>query len=114
MTSLICIGCPRGCHLLVDEENDYKVTGNSCAIGAEYGANELRNPTRIVTSTVKITGGLHDCLPVKTDKPVPKGRMFEVMELLKSVEVKSPVKMGDVILEDVLGTGANVIATRNM
>lgn len=114
MTELICIGCPRGCHLKVDEENGYKVTGNSCPIGAEYGANELRNPTRVLTSTVKIVGGLHDCLPVKTNKPIPKGLLIEAMGQLKGIEVKAPVKTGDVIVENLLNTGADVIATRNM
>ena len=56
MTELICIGCPRGCHLKVDEQNGYAVSGNSCPVGAEYGKNELTNPTRVLTSTVRITG----------------------------------------------------------
>ncbi len=114
MTELICIGCPRGCHLQVDEENDYKVTGNSCPIGAEYGANELRNPTRVLTSTVMISGGLHDCLPVKTNKPIPKGLLIQAMQQLKNVRVTSPVRTGDVIVENLLDTGADVIATRDM
>ncbi len=114
MTELICIGCPRGCHLKVDEENGYKVTGNSCPVGAEYGANELRNPTRTLTTTVAITGGRHHSLPVKTDKPLPKGLLFEAMEALRNVTVQAPVKMGDVIVKDILGTGVNIIATRDM
>ena len=100
MTELICIGCPKGCHLKVDEENGYKVTGNSCPVGAEYGANELRNPTRVLTSTVKIVGGLHDCLPVKTNKPIPKPLLLEAMAQLRNIKVKSPVRMGDVIVEN--------------
>ena len=114
MTELICIGCPKGCHLKVDEENGYAVTGNSCPIGAEYGANELKNPTRVLTSTVRITGGLHDCLPVRTNKPIPKPLLLEAMAQLRNVEVKAPVKMGDVIVSNILNTGADVIATRNM
>lgn len=114
MTELICIGCPKGCHLKVDEENGYTVTGNSCPIGAEYGANELRNPTRVLTSTVRICGGLHDCLPVRTDKPIPKPLLLKAMAELKNIEVKAPVRTGDVIIENLLDTGANVIATRNM
>ncbi len=114
MKELTCIGCPKGCHLLVDEENDYKVTGNSCSIGAEYGRNELLNPTRILTSTVKITGGIHEMLPVRSDKAIAKDKLFEVMESLKRVRVTSPIKMGDVIIENVLDTGANIIASRDM
>ena len=114
MTSLVCIGCPKGCHLLVDEENDYKVTGNGCRIGAEYGANELRNPTRTVTTTVKVNGAMHACLPVRTDKAIPKGMMFDIMAYLKDVEVNAPVKRGDVIVENILDTGANIIASRDI
>ena len=114
MTELICIGCPKGCHLKVDEENGYAVTGNSCPIGAEYGANELKNPTRVLTSTVRIVGGLHDCLPVRTNKPIPKPLLLQAMAELKNIEVKSPVRMGDVIVSNILDTGADVIATRNM
>ena len=114
MTELICIGCPKGCNLKVDEENGYAVTGNSCPIGAEYGANELKNPTRVLTSTVRIIGGLHDCLPVRTNKPIPKPLLLQAMAELKNVEVKSPVRMGDVIVNNILDTGADVIATRNM
>ncbi|MBR0385872.1 MAG: DUF1667 domain-containing protein [Erysipelotrichaceae bacterium] len=114
MTELICIGCPRGCHLKVDEENGYTVTGNSCPVGAEYGANELRNPVRTLTTTVKITGAAHEMLPVKTDHPLPKGLQFEAMQLLKSVKVASPVHMGDVIVENILDTGVNIIAARDM
>ncbi len=114
MKELVCIGCPRGCHLKVDEENDYKVTGNSCPIGAEYGKNELKNPTRILTTTVSITGAMHNRLPVKTARPIPKGLLFEAMECLKKVEVASPVRMGQVIVPDLLNTGVDVIASKEM
>lgn len=114
MKELICIGCPRGCHLKVDEENGYKVTGNSCPVGAEYGASELRHPVRTLTTTVRIDGAIHSMLPVKTDRPIPKDRQFEVMELLENVTVHAPVSRGDVIVANVLDTGSNIIATRDM
>lgn len=72
MTNLICITCPKGCHLTVDEENGYTVTGNCCPRGAEYGKNELLHPVRMITSTVKITGAALPRLPVKTDHALPK------------------------------------------
>ena len=77
MKELICICCPRGCHLKVDEEKK-EVTGNACPRGKEYGINEVTNPVRVVTSTVKITGANLRRLPVKTDKPIPKGKIFEI------------------------------------
>ena len=72
MKELVCIVCPKGCRLKVDEENDYAVTGNACPRGAVYGHGESKNPTRVLTSTVKITGGLYRRCPVKTDAAVPK------------------------------------------
>lgn len=73
---LICICCPKGCHLRVDTANDYAVTGNACPNGAAYGKEELTHPTRIITSTVRITGGLYPRCPVKTAQAVPKETMF--------------------------------------
>ena len=114
MKELICIVCPKGCHLTVDEENGYAVSGNNCPRGEEYGKNEVIAPKRTITSTVKVRGGLYPRLPVKTDKPIPKELIFEAMKLLDAVELTAPVKVGDVVIENVLGTGASFIATRNM
>ena len=79
---VICICCPCGCHLQVDPENDYNVTGNACPNGAAYGREELTHPTRIITSTVRAEGCLHSRCPLKTSKPVPKGQMAEVVAAL--------------------------------
>ena len=72
MKELICIVCPKGCHLKVDEENGYAVTGNSCPRGAEYGKKELVNPTRVITSTVRVEGGTLRRVSVKTSSDIPK------------------------------------------
>ena len=98
MTKLICIVCPKGCHLAVDEDNNYEVTGFGCARGVDYGKKELTNPTRVITSTVKIAGGIHKRLPVKTDKDIPKGMIQDAMKLLDSVELTAPVTVGDVVV----------------
>lgn len=113
MKELICISCPRGCHLQVDEET-YEVTGNSCIRGAIYGANEIKNPMRVITSTVKIKGAKINRLPVKTSKPISKKLMFDVIRLLDEVEVQSPIKIGDIILENILGTDVNIISCKDM
>ena len=113
MKELICIVCPQGCHLKV-EENGLTVTGNSCPRGAEYGKMELTHPTRVVTSTVKCEGGLYPRCPVKTDRPVPKELMFRVMEALEGVTLAAPVAVGQIVVENICGAGANVVATRNM
>ena len=114
MKELICIVCPKGCHLHVDEANDYKVTGNGCPRGAEYGRIELTHPTRVVTSTVRCAGGRYPRCPVKTDRPVPKEQIFEVMRALDQMELTAPVQVGQVVLSDVCRTGANVVATRSI
>lgn len=114
MKELICIVCPNGCHLKVDEEKGYAVTGNRCERGAEYGRVELLSPTRVVTSTVRCTGASHPRCPVKTDRPVPKERIFDVMEALEGVSLAAPVSVGQVVIENVCGTGANIVATRDL
>ena len=114
MTNLICIVCPKGCHLAVDEENDYNVTGFGCQRGVDYGKKELTNPTRVITSTVKIGGGIHKRLPVKTSRDIPKGLIRDAMALLDAVELTAPVKVGDVVVKDVCGTGADWVASRGM
>ena len=112
MKEVICTCCPKGCHLKVDEANDYKVTGNGCENGVRYGKEELTHPTRIITSTVRAEGGLHARCSVKTSDAVPKEKMFEVMNALDSVTLKAPVSIGQVVIENVCGTGVNVVATK--
>ena len=114
MKELICIVCPKGCHLHVDEENGYAVTGNGCPRGAEYGHRELTAPTRVLTSTVRIAGARFPRCPVKTAGAVPKGKLFDIMAALDGVELTAPVHRGDVVLPDVCGTGVDVVATRDL
>lgn len=114
MKEVICICCPKGCHLQIDEANDYAVTGNSCKRGVEYGKNELLHPTRTVTATVALRSASLARLPVKTDAPVPKSEMMQVVRALEEVTVSCPVHTGEVILEHVSSTGANVVATRTV
>lgn len=114
MTNIICITCPKGCHLSVDEENGYKVTGNSCPRGEIYGRNELQHPVRVITSTVKIEGAAVPRLPVKTDKPLPKEKMFACMHLLDDITAQSPIKVGTVLAENILGTDVSIVATKTL
>ena len=114
MAELICIVCPKGCHLKVDEEKDFAVSGNSCPRGEAYGKAELTNPTRTLTSTVRCLGAAHPRCPVKTDRPVPKKLLFDLMAALDAASCTAPVRVGQVILENICGTGANIVATRSM
>ena len=114
--NLICIGCPLGCPLTVEMEgNEVKsVAGNTCPRGDAYAKKELTNPTRIVTSTVRVAGGKLAMVSVKTESDIPKGKIFDCVKALKEVEVVAPVKIGDVIVENVAGTGVNIVATKNV
>lgn len=114
MKELICIVCPQGCHLCVDEEDGYQVTGNRCKRGEEYGKTELQNPTRTITSTVAVRGGLYPRCPVKTSAPIPKGMIFEAMETLDGIVLDVPVQLGQVVVRDICGTGVDFITTREM
>ena len=116
MKEFICICCPMGCHLSVDDtdKDNIIVTGNTCARGAKYGKDEVTNPVRMVTSSVKVVGGTDKVLSVKTSEAIPKPLIFDSLQLLKGVEVKAPIKIGDVIIKNILGTGADFIATREI
>lgn len=111
MKELICIVCPKGCRLRVDETDGCKVTGNSCPRGEEYGKIELTNPTRTITSTVAVRGAAHPRCPVKTTKPIPRGLIFEAMQTLDGLELTAPVALGQVAVANVCGTGADFVTT---
>ena len=113
---LTCIGCPMGCQITVELEGTeiHSVTGNTCAIGDKYARNEVIHPERTVTSTVVVDGGDKPRCSVKTAGNIPKDKIFECMKAIDAVRVKAPVKIGDVIIKDVLVTGVNVVATRNV
>ncbi len=114
--NLICITCPMGCTLQVTHEGDtvLSVEGNNCARGAAYVRRELTDPRRMVATTVRVSGGLHPLIPVYTREPFPKPRISELLEAIRSVQIEAPVKMEQVVLADALGTGIDVIASRDM
>lgn len=114
--NLICIGCPMGCPLTVAMEQGQviRVTGNTCKRGDIYARKEVTDPTRIVTTTVKVTGGTEVMVSVKTKTDIPKGKIFDCVRALKDICVEAPVHIGDIILENVAGTGVEIIATKNI
>jgi CxxC motif-containing protein len=113
---LICIGCPMGCPLTVELEGSeiISVTGYTCKRGDVYARKEVTNPTRIVTSTVKVENGTADMVSVKTREDIPKDKIFDCIKALKGVTVKAPVHIGDVILSNVAGTGVDIVATKDV
>ena len=113
--NLICITCPRGCHLSVEKIGDeVKVTGNSCPRGIVYATNELIDPKRTLTTTVAIDGKRICRLPVISSSPLPKDRIMDVMKELKGLKVKTPVHLGDVLVRDVLGLGSDIVASKTV
>ena len=111
-----CIGCPMGCPLTVvmKGKDVLSVTGNTCRRGDVYARKEVTNPTRIVTSTVRVSGGSIDMVSVKTKEDIPKDKIFECVRALKGIRIPAPVHIGDVILTNVADTGVDIIATKNV
>lgn len=108
---MTCIVCPLGCTLRVEQKEDGRVlvTGNTCPRGAKYGEDECTNPQRTITTTLRCEDG--SMIAVKTDRTIPKEKMFEAMEQINGTVVKLPVTIGDVLIENVFGS--NVVATQN-
>lgn len=114
--NLICINCPMGCPLTVEMKGEevISVSGNTCKRGEAYGRKEVTAPTRMVTSTVRVTDGKAPVVSVKTRENIPKGRIKACIRELKDIRLTAPVHMGDVVLVNVAGTGVDVVATRNI
>lgn len=113
---LNCINCPMGCLLTVTLEDGkvVKVEGNTCPRGETYAHQELTDPQRMLTSTVRVEGGALPLLPVVSKSTLPKGRIMDCAEALRSLAVQAPVKTGDVIVSNILGLGVDIIASRDM
>lgn len=114
MKELICIICPKGCHLRIDEEQDYKVSGNGCLRGIEYAKNEVTHPMRMITSTIRIQHARYPRVSVKTSIAVPKECIWDIMRRLCELEVSAPVHLGDVIEHNICGSNADLVITKNM
>lgn len=112
---IICITCPKGCTLDVTREGQTVIKVSAgCKRGKEYVQRELTDPRRMVATTVRVRGGVHPLLPVATAAPFPKPRIFELMDALRALELPAPVQNGQMVLENALGTGIDIIASREM
>lgn len=116
MREMICICCPMGCRLTVDDsdKNNIKVSGNTCPRGEKYAKDEIVCPKRMVTAVVRVNGGDVAMVSVKTSEAIEKSKIFDALDALKGLTVNAPVKTGDVILKDVCSTGVDFIATKNV
>ncbi len=112
-----CIVCPMSCRLTVECDQDgniLQVSGNTCKRGETYARNELTNPVRVVTSTVKLSGGLDRRLPVITKGSVPKDKIFDIMDVIHTVTAAAPIKENDVLVANICGTGIDLVASRSV
>lgn len=113
-TEVICVVCPLGCHITLCGEDEQRAEGARCSKGIEYARQELREPLRVLTTTVRVRGGTLPLLPVRTQEPVPLRRIAECMSALREIEVEAPISMGQVIIDNLAGTGAKVVASRSL
>ena len=114
--NIICVACPMGCGVTVDIADNgeiLSVTGNTCKRGDTYARAECTNPVRSLATTVRVTDGIYNVVPCKSSGALPKDKITECMEVINKVEVNAPVKLGDVLVENILGTGINIVATNH-
>jgi len=111
---MTCIRCPMGCRLTVTQDGDsFSVTGNTCRRGEEYGIQEMRCPMRVVTSSVRVSGGRRPVCSVKTAAAVPKADIGAVLAAIRTLRPCAPIAIGDVLCPDIAGTGVSLVATAN-
>lgn len=115
LQELICITCPKGCVTTVWKENgEIKIEGKICKKGKEYIKQEYIEPKRVLTSTVVVEHSAIKRLPVRTREAIPKKKLFAAMDELSKVRIKPPLKMGEVIISNLLNTGVDVIASDDL
>lgn len=112
---IICVACPKGCQLETRRSGEEILVSNEgCKRGQEYAVNEIHDPRRMVASTVRVQGGLHPLMPVHTALPFPKGQIKALLAALRGVELQAPVRVRQVVLSDSLGSGIDILASRDM
>lgn len=113
---LTCIGCPMGCQIEVELDDEGKFissTGWSCNIGKRYAQEEVTAPVRTVTSLMNVTNRTEP-VSVKTAHPIPKGKIFECLAEIRKVNLQAPINIGDIVLKNVCGTNIDIVATKNV
>ncbi|MBY9004577.1 MAG: DUF1667 domain-containing protein [Candidatus Lokiarchaeota archaeon] len=111
-----CIVCPTGCEIkaIKDPNNTITFEGYTCKRGLEYAEQEFYEPKRILTTTIRVENGFIPLIPVRTDKPILKDKLNETLMIIAQTVVDAPIKMGDILIKNVLNSGANIIASRDL
>lgn len=116
--NMTCIICPMGCNLDITFDDATKklvsATGNNCTRGPQYAEKELSNPTRTLTSTIKVTAGTLPVVPVKSADELPRDSLLQYMEVIRRATAPAPIRIGDVLIPDILGSGVDIIATADV
>lgn len=111
---ITCILCPIGCDIRINKNLKKIIEGAKCDKGIEYATNEMLNPMRILTTSVIVKNGTIPLVSVKTNKPIPKNKIFEIIKIIKNTKVKAPILIGDIIIKNILETGSDIIATKTV
>jgi len=113
---IVCTVCPRGCLIRIEGEGDtiLRAEGHSCDRGLKYASAEFSHPERILTTTVRIAGVVNDLLPVRSNKPVPREKLFDCMEAIRDAQVELPVTCYDVVIPNISGTGVDIVAVKTI
>jgi len=110
-----CIVCPTGCLVHVENVNgELIIEGHSCKRGEVYARDEFIAPKRILTTTMRVENGFLPLVPVRSDKPIPKDKIKETLNVIATSQIKAPIKMGEILIQDVLGLDINIIASRDL
>lgn len=110
---MICIVCPKGCRISVDTDN-LEVVGHSCPRGAQFGPQEITDPKRLLTTTASISGAIHNQIPVRSTNSLPIAKLRECLFQIKSLRLKAPISMGDILIENICDTGVDIRASRSL
>ena len=114
--NITCVTCPMGCGITVEINENGEVTsvsGNTCKRGETYAKNEVTNPQRSLATTVRVNDGVYNVVPCKSSAPLPKDKIFDCMKVINSIQAQAPVKLGDVLAENICSTGVNIVATNH-
>jgi len=113
INKIICLKCPRGCEINVEIDNNQiiNINGNKCKLGIDYAKDEVTNPKRILTTTVKVKNGKYPLVPVWTDKPIPKNKIIELANILRNFELEAPVNVNQIVLSNIFDSDVNVLTS---
>ena len=114
-TKIICVACPKGCRLKVNRDGEtFVVTEQGCKRGEQYARQEMTDPRRMVATTVQVENGSHPLLPVYTSAPFPKAKIRPLLDEIRKLKLAPPIGMGEVVMKNALGTGIDVVASREI